>query len=195
MEKTGDTKRDIIAATVELAQQNGLENVTVKDICDSLGISKGTFYVYFHNIEEAIGRTYSYHEQRKARKLPEILLRYDDPMDQFWELAKMDIERHMQIGPRILGRVTMLNVNEDTLQVDGKLPTSFKAYVSLIGKMQQEKEIQNMTDPFLLFKILVSAVFGIDIRWSHSPDSFDYKRECYDTCRGLLLPVKAPSNY
>lgn len=197
MEKTEDTKQRIVETTVKLAQERGFENVTVKDICDTLGISKGTFYVYFHNINEAIGGTYAFTEAKKANRLPEILLTYDDPLDQIWELAKMDVERHISLGPNVLAQITTLNVNEDALQVDGDLPPTFKAYVALIQKMQQNGEIQNLTDPFLLFRILASTMFGMDLRWSHNPDAFDYKKEFYDCVMAVLLPTdgKRPSNY
>lgn len=195
MEKTEETRKNIIETTVKLAQEKGVPNVTVKDICDTLGISKGTFYVYFHNIDEPLGKTYDYHETRKIQQLPEILLKYDDPLDQFWELAKLDIERHISFGPNVLGEITLHNVNENSLQVEGDLPPTFKAYITLIKKMQDADEIGNKSDPYILFRILISTVFGIDIRWSHNPDAFDYKEECYNLCKGLLLPKKKPSNY
>ena len=95
MGKPEVTRKNIILASIKLAKENGPSNVTVREICDEAGISKNTFYLYFHNRDEVFGETYFTDDDEKQRRFPQIMLEYDSPLEQFWELLKIDIERHV----------------------------------------------------------------------------------------------------
>ena len=52
--KKAATRRSLHQAALRLATARGLENVTVEDIADAVGVSRRTFSNYFANKEEAI---------------------------------------------------------------------------------------------------------------------------------------------
>ncbi|QIZ67158.1 TetR/AcrR family transcriptional regulator [Geobacillus subterraneus] len=47
-------KEKIMAASIELFEQNGFSETSIQDIVDALGVTKGTFYYYFTSKEELL---------------------------------------------------------------------------------------------------------------------------------------------
>ena len=48
------TRRAIVEATVRLAEQKSLNKITVRDIVEACGITRNTFYYYFHDIYDVL---------------------------------------------------------------------------------------------------------------------------------------------
>ncbi len=53
-EQTERTRRNIITAFWALAQKNGLRNVTISDLMKKAGYNRGTFYVYFFDMNDLL---------------------------------------------------------------------------------------------------------------------------------------------
>jgi len=65
--KKQDTRRALKDAALSLAQQNGIEHVTVEDITDAVGVSPRTFFNYFDCKEDAlVGQTTGVSEEVHA---------------------------------------------------------------------------------------------------------------------------------
>lgn len=197
MGKPEETRNRIIMSAVQLAKEQGIEHISVKQICDEAGVSKNTFYTYFHNRDEVFGETYSTSEAQKVALLPTIMLKYDSPLEQFWELNKIDIARHESYGPNLLATITSQNVKGNSFNIESEetLPLSIKMSLALIKKMQRMGEIKNMADPFALLRAMYSASIGIDLRWSNKNGAFDFKREYYNLMCAIIEPTIEISNY
>ena len=48
------TRRAIVDATVRLAEKKALNKITVRDIVEACGITRNTFYYYFHDIYDVL---------------------------------------------------------------------------------------------------------------------------------------------
>lgn len=197
MSKTQETRNRIIHAAVELAKAEGPQKVSVKQIYEKASISKNTFYQYFQNKDEVFGSTYATSDEEKMLALPEILLKYDSPLEQFWEFSKIDINRQMSFGPKLLAEISMQNVlnNSFCIESEESLSPAIKVSLSLIQKMQRSHEISNQSDPFILLRAMYDCAIGIDIRWTKMNGSFDFKKEIYDQMMTLLQPCIEISNY
>lgn len=197
MGKPETTRRNIILASVKLAKEHGPANVTVREICEEAGISKNTFYLYFHNRDEVFGETYFSDDDEKHRRFPQIMLEYDSPLEQFWELLKIDIERHIDFGPKLIATISMQNVSQIKFfsEDPNEQPESVKVFISLVGKMQRMGEIRNMADPFQIVKAVYISAVGLDIRWTQMNGDFDFKKESFDLLVTLLQPTREITNY
>lgn len=74
-------KEEILDAFIKLAVQNGIDNTTMKDIADEVGISVGLIYVDYENKEELIDAF----EERIYRRFAERgsqIIAYEIPADQ-----------------------------------------------------------------------------------------------------------------
>ncbi len=53
-EKTAQTKRSMIDAFWRIAKNRGLANVTISEVTKKAGLNRGTFYVYFDDLEDLL---------------------------------------------------------------------------------------------------------------------------------------------
>ena len=49
-----ETRRKIFDTSLELFNRHGYENVTIDDICEKIGVSKGAFYTHFKSKDQVI---------------------------------------------------------------------------------------------------------------------------------------------
>lgn len=197
MDKHQATKTNIIKAAMKLANTNDLHDISVRAICDNAGISRNTFYQYFDNKEAVFGGTFASSEEEKLKTLPEILLSFDSPLEQFWEFLKIDINRQMALGPNMLGHFAVMNVQHDSfcIETEEDLSRSLTIALALLKKMQHVKEIKNTADPFLLLQIICGSFISIDLRWTKTNGAFDFKQMIYQHVMAILMPVTEISNY
>lgn len=64
-----DRKEEIIIVTLELAAKNGLNNVSMSQIAEKIGIQKPSLYNHFKSKEEIITAMYQYLRERSKEKL------------------------------------------------------------------------------------------------------------------------------
>jgi len=197
MGKTQETRAKIVHSAIELAKELGPEAVSVKQIYERSGISKNTFYQYFNNKEEVFGDTFANSDDEKMAALPEIMLNFDSPLEQFWEFTKIDLDRHKSFGPKLLATLSTQNVlnNSFNFESEDELSPATKVSLSMIKKMQRTGEIANKSDAFLIAKTIIDIVIGTDIRWTKMSGSFDFKKEAFDQIMLVLQPTVEVTNY
>ena len=58
-DKSNDNKKRIIACALALIDEKGFDNVSVREITEAAGVSKGAFYIHFKSKEDLIERQIS----------------------------------------------------------------------------------------------------------------------------------------
>ncbi len=69
-------KEKITFASILLFEKNGFSETSIQNICDALGVTKGTFYYYFANKEELLMDIHKRYIDGALRRQAEIL---EDP--------------------------------------------------------------------------------------------------------------------
>jgi hypothetical protein len=89
-----------------------------------------------------------------------------------------------------------MNVQHDSFFIENEehLSPSLSITLAMIKKMQRLKEINNMSDAFLILRIICSCIIGIDLRWAKTKGGFDFKNEVYDHTMALIPNVEV-KNY
>jgi len=197
LEKNTSTQSSIVKAAMKMAYENGIQNVSVKSICDTAGVSRNTFYQYFENKEAVFGGSFTSSDEEKMTALPNIFLSFDSPLEQLWEFIKIDINRQMALGPKLIGTFAVMNVQHDSFYIEDEehLSPSLTIALAMVKKMQRLNEIQNKSDAFLLLRAICGCIVGIDLRWAKTDGGFDFKKEVYDQIMGILLPTAKIGNY
>lgn len=65
------TKKEILETAIALMQEHGYEKVSIRHICDKLGISTGAFYHHFPSKEEMINQSFSIYDVALTQFLEE----------------------------------------------------------------------------------------------------------------------------
>lgn len=63
------TKRAIIETTLRLLEKKPLQKITVRDIVDACGITRNTFYYYFHDIYDVFDAYISMEVEQKTEEV------------------------------------------------------------------------------------------------------------------------------
>lgn len=68
-----ETKENILGVATQRMQKVGIRSVSVDDICHELGISKKTFYVYFHSKDDLVDAMLLANEKRLVHDIQHMV--------------------------------------------------------------------------------------------------------------------------
>ena len=79
------TKRSITNAFLEIRSKKPLERITVRELCERAEVSKGTFYLHYHDI-------YELSDMLQENTIKSILGHVEDPVDMVYNPRKSSKE-------------------------------------------------------------------------------------------------------
>ena len=82
---------DLNIALFRLMQDKELSRITVTEVAEEAGVSRKTFYNYFHNVEGLARYIIEGNAETYARNFTECLIQYGN-LDRFFEFKKASIE-------------------------------------------------------------------------------------------------------
>jgi AcrR family transcriptional regulator len=86
------TERDYFEIGLDLLAEGGLASVTIANLCERLGVTKGSFYHHFAGGPDFQQRLLTYWSEDRAGRLIEMVDRTPDPLDRIPLLKRMGIE-------------------------------------------------------------------------------------------------------
>lgn len=81
--RSGDTIAKILATTEEIILQSGAERISILDVCQESGISRGTFYRYFSSQDDLLDAFSRHKRDQFHARLIEAVGPYQDPDERF----------------------------------------------------------------------------------------------------------------
>jgi AcrR family transcriptional regulator len=184
-ERARRTYAQILDAAAAVFAQKGFSRVTLLDIAEYAGVTKGAVYFHFDN-KEAIAVEVSQQYYAAMRQLAtDISVLGFSPLDEAVTLMlRMAAAIHDQ---HVFQAALRLHIEH--FLIDGKLPTPFVSYISLLTKLLEDASAQGQlppdAEPAGLARVLVSAFFGAQhISWvmNSRVDIVERIREVIDVC-------------
>lgn len=81
--RSEQTIDNIFEATEKVVLESGADRISILEVCETAGVSRGTFYRYFASQDELL-EAFSRHKRENFHKtLAELLVRYQDPDERF----------------------------------------------------------------------------------------------------------------
>jgi AcrR family transcriptional regulator len=161
------TRQQILEAAAQAFAERGYPAVTILDVAELAGLTKGAVYFHFANKEAlatAVSEGFYAHWPRLAQEVAESGL---PPLARLRELllrTAADFQQDMvvQAGARL--QIERALVGPDLL------PAPFTTYRTLLGELltqaQEQGELRPDADPAALCDVLESAMFGAQhISW------------------------------
>ena len=97
-----DEKLDlIIAGAYKIFTEQGLRNVSMDDICRSIGISKKTLYCYVDNKLDLLKKIVEYIREHIHQRIEELESKDLNAIDVLLEMSKIANTKHFRINPVI----------------------------------------------------------------------------------------------
>lgn len=145
------TKQSIINCTISLAEQKPLNKITINDIVNACGITRNTFYYYFHDIYDVFDQTISQEIDKLAKVAPG---EYDKKLFDIIEFV-VTYKRVWKNLYRTLGQETL------SKYVIGRLHTIFVGYI----RNKLGNETISDRDIGIITSFYEEALSGVLSRW------------------------------
>ncbi|MEL7657173.1 MAG: TetR/AcrR family transcriptional regulator [Bacillota bacterium] len=183
------TQTRIIDCALALFKEHGYNNVTIQQICKSAGVTKSTFYYHFPS-KEALIEGYTDQISRSTQENFSDILALDSHIKQLWAIFNSYTQKNNEYGASIVNQVysTMLSTCDE---IDFPQSLSlFNTVVILIEKSQKAKEINNLSLPSDIAKILYYGSRGIVYSWAAEQGGFRLEDKLKDLFNTLFLPAE-----
>lgn len=166
----------IFNCALELFKERGYANVSVKDICEALGITRNAFYYHFKTRDAIFDDFFLFSNLYIAENLATILAS-DNYLEQFYMIYNIYLECSVQHGYEVLAQVYKRNLDLGMNQFVPRDVGAFNVYVTLLKKAQGAGQIRNTKPPEELAEAAIYAGDGISMIWCTSRGKIDIKAE------------------
>ena len=162
------TRAAIRDAANKLFLDRGVDETTVDEICEAAGISKGTFYLYFHRKEDLL-LEYGLQRLRRIREMvPELI--GGGSFRQAIEAIIDDVVRGKGWGREVTGRAILeMGTSAERLPIQAP----HKLIQPLIEVAQARGELRTDIPPEALAHFVLRSVLGALRDWGLGTDGTD----------------------
>jgi TetR/AcrR family transcriptional regulator, transcriptional repressor for nem operon len=194
-----DTRQHILVVSLQLFLQKSFKEVTLKDIVEKTGLSKGAFYHYFESkeklFEQVIEFSFSEFLMQDFSKLPHTSLK------DFYTAYISDLESKSVINEREPEEKNTFNSNHFYLIFDAlKIIPGFRekhilhqqkeidSWSRIVSMAQSQGEISDLLSPDDVAKTFVYMTdgFGMHLIVRNALDKIGLLRDLYDSYYKLI---------
>lgn len=168
--RSGDTIAKILATTEEIILQSGAERISILDVCQESGISRGTFYRYFSSQDDLLDAFSRHKRDQFHSRLIEAVAAYEDPDERFQAvlnfvddyLERSRARRLLLVAPEYATRWFQRIFHDSVHRFQDVLSVVFDAWEERRGITLDRELICELIVRFILSDVLVPS--GADRR-------------------------------
>lgn len=169
-------KDQLRQAAIELFKEEGLQNVTIKKICDRVSCSEGTFYYHFGSMQGLIESFGIWNSVITSDLLLEVMA-LSGAWNKLWRIHKAYIDLAVSFGPDMYWTmISQASAEERKFKLYNEHSLS-----SLIEPFIQEGqisgEIRNPTAAELLCKTVGLTMYGVIHYWHLCSGTIDLEEK------------------
>ncbi|MET9504248.1 ScbR family autoregulator-binding transcription factor [Streptomyces sp. NPDC006622] len=190
-ERAVRTYGQILQAAADLFAKTGFANVTLVDIAEHAGVTKGAVYFHFMNKEALAVAVMDEYYVRLAAVAKDVRQSSLSPLDAAAEL----ITRTTAVLRRDTVFQSAVRLQKELFLFDNQLPTPFVSFIEAVGELLAEGKLRGQlpedADPRALARVLVAAFYGAQhISWvlTGRADVVERVREVIDA----IIPRRSP---
>ncbi|MBQ0072253.1 MAG: TetR/AcrR family transcriptional regulator [Spirochaetales bacterium] len=182
------TKTVMVEAAIGLFREKGVDNVSVKEICDSAHVTRNAFYYHFKTKEllfDAIGDYLT----RYAKNHIKTLFERNSAYHHIWEIYKPFLEYQIYLGPDIMNHCCLSRTckgRADTyMYIDEEMIGNLKTLVEIAKK---NGEVTSQAESDALAYESYAIVRGHNIGWCFRWGESDLLRDAMKALDTLFVP-------
>jgi AcrR family transcriptional regulator len=181
------TKESLLEAAIQITNEKGYDNVTVDQLCEELGVTKGSFYHHFKSKTDLIFQRYKllegqisdYYNQRiylppdqQLRAMFDWYNRYfcDENVNEARMIVQFSIEKKWK----------NFGIN-NTFQK--------RVMTNIIRRGVEENLFCKNLDPVDTTEFIFINFYGILVQWISTPDKFKFDKNFDHFYYNYLLPL------
>lgn len=173
MKNNNKTEQKLIDNAMRLFKRHGYANVTIDQICDTVEISKNTFYYHFES-KDSLLLAYML-EQKKAtmQAITDVLFAEKNHFEQFWVLQKKRIDILLDCGLDIVSHLRDMKTVHSAFSDEHEEDAMLEA--KIIGAAQADGSVRNQSDSRSLVAAAAMSFFGMLMIWVSMKGAFDFE--------------------
>ncbi|MCC7077977.1 MAG: TetR/AcrR family transcriptional regulator [Acidimicrobiia bacterium] len=189
------TRDNLIATSFELFSVRGFDAVTVDEICESVGVAKGTFYVHFGRKEDVLLAALAAFLGEARERISEIDMSGRDAAEAMLEATRWLLL--LGLIPKELIVITMREMlarRADFLAYSGGAGDVSDLLVPLFEAAQARGRLRSDMPARVLARFVDNAFVATVLRWAQTDESQeDLERSVRRVVTLVLEGVLAPS--
>lgn len=170
------TKIQIVESAINLYKKQGYTNITVQDICNEVGITRGAFYYHFKSKDDIFDDFYLYSNTYALDKIADVFSS-TNYLDQFYTLFNLYLEQTLEAGPEVFGQIFKHSIDKNINILNPTEILMRKVYESLLKKAQDSGQILNTSSVSNLIDSVVYITDGISLVWCNKKGHFNLIEE------------------
>jgi AcrR family transcriptional regulator len=163
--RSGDTIAKILATTEEIILRSGAERISILDVCNESGISRGTFYRYFSSQDELLDAFSRHKRDQFHARLTALADGCEDPDERFQAvmhfvddyLERSRARRLLLVAPEYATRWFQRIFHDSVHRFQDVLSIVFDAWEERRGITLDRELICELIVRFILSDVLVPA--------------------------------------
>jgi AcrR family transcriptional regulator len=173
-ERAQITRQKLVDAALDLFFERGYDNVTVDDICEKAGVSKGAFYGHFKSKDQAVVEEFLKVDDYYQEMLPQILQEksYVDKGIAFVRLALRYIASQGEMVIKV-AYSSQISPGRKASPVASRDRALYLLAEGLIREAQEAGEVRKDLDSAEIASVLIRAIRGTVYDWCLQDGGFD----------------------
>ncbi|MCK4978751.1 MAG: TetR/AcrR family transcriptional regulator [Candidatus Delongbacteria bacterium] len=179
METISDRQKEILEVAVKILAQEGIQNLTVKNISKSIGFTEAALYRHYDSKHKILLGILDLFEDIST--MPEF-----DASKNFTSVDKINIfilDRYKKftnnpdIAKIIFSEAIFISDHELSTKIKNIMRGNKKIVEKFITNGQKNGEINNELDPVSIFRTITGSMRLLVTQWCYNDYSFDLKKE------------------
>ncbi len=183
-----ETRKKLLEVGTKLINEKGFQNISVEDITNAAGVSKGTFYTYFKRKEDLVEHTWQSFTDiaEKAKANTELPLL--ENMKHFCCEFMAIIERYgLEVTKQWVRNVVDAQYDCDCR--GEKYNFDCMVVADLLDSAMENDRLKNNTPVDVLSQLIVTQLYGVLLCWCITDGSVSPARLINDYCNVTLPGV------
>jgi len=175
------TRREtqITRAAYEIIARDGYENITVQDIADHAGFSKGIVYYYFRSKDDVMVSLFDSTIAVLDRRFAEVRKDNPDPRQQLERVISISLDivnEHIEFYRVIMVFWTQIHHKQLMREVNAKLFSHWRREIEKILEQGMTRGVfKQGLAPRLVASSIIAKVLGVSLQYIFDPNAFDLK--------------------
>jgi len=169
------TRRRIFDTAVSLFTKKGYSKVTIDDICNKMGLSKGAFYNYFKSKDQIIMEGFIASDEYYRTDALKEIASLKGRVDQLVAYNRLVLKNITRIGKPIMQAVfhSELGFNKKASYINSEKRSLYTVGESLVAEAQKAGELRTDLSSKQITNIIVRSLRGLVYDWCLPGSKFD----------------------
>jgi len=188
------TRRRIFDTAVSLFTKKGYSKVTIDDICNKMGLSKGAFYNYFKSKDQIIMEGFIASDEYYRTDALKEISSLKGRVDQLVAYNRLVLKNITSTGKPIMQAVfhSEMGFNKKASYINSEKRSLYTVGESLVAEAQKAGELRTDLSSKQITNIIVRSLRGLVYDWCLPGSKFDLEEAGETVLEVLIDGLSAP---